>query len=73
MSVVRTEASGTPPWRSHVPDRHLSRLEMCARHHRRQRVQNAMLALTRDVRGEIPRAGLDHVARELTCDVRREL
>ena len=56
--------------RACITDRHLSGFQMRSRHHRRQRVQNAMPGFPLHVRREIALACLRHVARQLAGDIR---
>ena len=71
MSVVNTDASGTPPWLRTNFDGHLARFEVRARHDCRQRIEDAVLRFPRDLRRKRPVAGFDHVAHEPTRDIGR--
>ena len=55
---------------AHVLDRHLAGLEAGPRHHRRQRVEDAMLGFAHDLGRQTPIARLDHVARQPAGDIR---
>ena len=52
-----------------VPNRHLARLEPRAGHHGAQRVEDAVLRLPCNGRGQAPFAGAGHISREPTGDV----
>ena len=70
MSVVSDGRFRDAALRAREADRHLPGLELRSRHHRRQRVQDAVPGFPRHVRREPLLPRLRHVARQPPGDVR---